>query len=529
MLLLAPPVNAALIDTYFLDSEEELDYLFQSGEIDLEQYRLLEEFFSVLPYTVQGTHITASNGTILYADSTAVQELSSASISENFPYFQWLTDIKTSVTYKMYHDLDADEARRQLLNISGKPAKSFSYYFEAEKKPDYRQYYFRKRLVKFSYRNLNAEIGNFNPSWGMGITMGYYSDFLAKDDSPAYRSFLFPAKGRLNGIRLQYDSKISPIAILSYDCSETASGRMAGFGFDYSVHSLSMGLLGSYHKIENLTNDKDYSNFIIGGNIKLKSGPYAVQSEISESKGEFFAWSSALVRKLDKGRFTLAAWNYPLGYLNPYGEGKANSDFTTTEIPDTELEFRSRQYGEWGILSQSRYLLFENHLTSIAANYWRDGGQEEKFRVKICDQLAVTSSLNIALTYLWGDDNLNDDYGLRQHLRFDVLYGKSPRNRMRFSTELKRICYSYGRRDIARFELRAAYPISERINSVVKFSRVDYDMSDGAPGYWLIYLSEDITFGKYLFLRAVVDTREGENYNLINSARFNLQITLMAE
>lgn len=536
LLLLAPAANAALLDTYFLDSESELDYLFQNGEIDSEQYQLLEELFSTLPFTTRSIRIPSLNNVIQnedeyssFDDSLEIQDLDNSSTFEILPYLQWLKRIKTSISYRMYHDLDADEARRQLVNISGRPDAGFSYYFEAEKNNDCNIYHIRKRIVRFSYQNLKAEIGNFNPSWGMGVTLGYYSDFLNKDDNPAYRSFLFPSKGRFNGVRLQYDSKISPIVMLSYDRSKTANARVAGMGVDYETNNLSMGILGNYHAIKNLTNGYDYSNLIIGNTVRYKSNKYFWQSELSGSEGKFFAWSTNFARKLDRGRFAISAWSYPIGYLNPYGGGKANSDYSTIQIEDTGLEMRSRQFGEWGILSQSQYILFENHLTSFAANYWRDGGLEEKFRMKVCDQFAINSFLDAAVTYLWGDDNLDEDFGQRQHVRFDLLYGKTPRNRIRFSTELKRIYYLYGRRDIARFELRAVYPISESINSALKFCRVDYDMADGAPGYWMVYLSEDITFGDYLFLRAVVDTREGTNYNMVSSARFTLQIILTAE
>jgi len=166
-------------------------------------------------------------------------------------------------------------------------------------------------------------------------------------------------------------------------------------------------------------------------------------------------------------------------------------------------------------------------LTSISGNYWSDAGEEGKIRLKFSERFNISNSFQTELTYLWGDDNIGGVYGDRQHLRLDLFYGGSMKKRFRLSGELKRVYYSYGRRDYFRAELKAAYPLSENLNSIVKISRIDYDMIDGSPGYWFIYLGERITFGDHIYLRAVIDSREGKEYNLIDSARFNLLITLL--
>ena len=147
--------------------------------------------------------------------------------------------------------------------------------------------------------------------------------------------------------------------------------------------------------------------------------------------------------------------------------------------------------------------------------------------MKISEQFKLSNQFKTELTYLWCDDNIGGDYGHRQHLRIDIFYRGSLKNRLRISGELKRVYYSYGRRDYIRAELKGIFPIADKINSIVKFSRIDYDMTDGSPGYWLIYLSENIQFGDHIYLRAVMDSREGQKYNLIDSARFNLLVTLL--
>jgi hypothetical protein len=435
--------------------------------------------------------------------------------------------LESALSYRIYHDLDQDKSRRQLITFSGKYSKDFIYYLQMEKDESGQDYYFRKRYFRLNGKKFNLELGNFNPRWGMGISLGYHADFLGRDDNLSYKSALFPKLGKFNGIRLQYNSSLSPLAMYSYDRSHSAQGKLAAFGTEYKHKGLNVGIIGSNFEIENLQNGKYYSDFIFGGSLKFKWNKYDFISEISSNDFPNFAWCFDLKRKFNKGNISLSGWNYPDGYVNPYGAGRANSDYKTIEIEDTGLEYKSRQNGEWGIWARSSYSLFKQHLTSISANYWSDAGEEEKFRIKLSERFRISETLETELTYLWGDDYIGGDYGDRQHIRMDIICGSSIRKRLRLSAELKRVYYSYGRRDYVRAEVKAVYPLSDKINSIVKFSRIDYDMSDGSPGYWLVYLSENITFGDHIYLRAVMDSREGREHNLIESARFNLLVTLL--
>ncbi len=521
-----------MINTYLLDSQSELDYLFQSGQIDEEQYRLLDEFFSAIPYPAVREDERLLDAIIrqypeleILGDSLDDLELHDLSIDK--PNAGGLLQkLESAFSYRIYHDLDQDKSRRQLITLSGKYTGDFVYYLQMEKDISGEDYYFRKRYIRFDHNRLNCEAGNFNPGWGMGISLGYHSDFLGREDLP-YKSALFPQLGKFNGIRLQYKSSLSPVAMLSYDRSDNARGRMAALGTEYRYKNLNAGFIGSYFEIQNFENGTAYSDLILGAAFEYKWGEYDFESEISQSNGRYIAYCFDLKRKFEKGQMSIAGWNYPLGYINPYGSGRANSDYKTIEIENTGLKYASRQNGEWGVWARSSYYIFGKHQTSISANYWSDAGKEEKFRMKISERFKLSKQFETELTYLWGDDNIGGDYGHRQHLRMDIFYRGSLKNRLRLSGELKRVYYSYGRRDYIRAELKGIFPIADKINSIVKFSRIDYDMTDGSPGYWLLYLSENIQFGDHIYLRAVMDSREGEKYNLIDSARFNLLVTLL--
>jgi len=523
-----------LIDTYLIDSQSELDYLYESGQIDLEQFQLLDEFFATRYYG--GSSDLNQMARVLFAqaeypfiglDSQLFIDDGLKSISAEPAYFTFLQKLKFRLSYRFYQNVSSDDTRRQLLTLSDRPAKKIHYYIEAEKNRESGDFFLRKKGLRLTSGELDMEFGNFIPNRGMGITLGYHSGFLNKDDNPTFESALFPMMGRYNGVSLEYNHAYSPALFLSHDRSKNIRGRLAAFGCDYVKKKLRIGFLGQYHYLENWETDSDYSNLIAGTHFEYSSGDYKFQGEISEHEMKYFAWIFQADRKFIKGSFSLSGWNYHSGYINPYGGGKANSDYITLEIEQTGLKYRSRQNGEWGILIRSKYDVYNAHSIGMDANYWRDGGCVKKIRARFSDKIRLGNELEGVITYLWGDDNLDLDHGHRQHLRLDLLYRKNPVLNLRLSLQAERVYYSYGRRDYLRGEMKAIFPIGKSVISTVKISRIDYNSDRDLAGYWLVYLSEYLMLCKNVSLRAVLDSREGKEYNLLNSARFNLQLTLM--
>ena len=269
-------------------------------------------------------------------------------------------------------------------------------------------------------------------------------------------------------------------------------------------------------------------NLFWGGYLNWNKSDYEIEAEISGAKLKKYAGIISLAKKQEWGKIQLQGWNYPLGYVNPYGGGRANSDYRTVELDSTDISFHSRQNGEYGILSRTDYKFNSRHAVSVTGNYWRDGGLEKKYRLRLADNLRLSKNINGKLTLLYGDDNLDEDYGYRQHVRIDLTHTVRTRNSLRLSAEFKRIFYSYGRRDYLRAEVKYSRRFSENISSSIKISRLDSDLIDGQPGYWFVYLEEDVGFGQRFRVRVLLDSKEGRHYNLINSARINLQITMVA-
>jgi len=535
-MLLHGALQAQLLNTFFIDSESELDYLFESGQIDPVQFQLLDEFWAVPHFADTGRAmqiIRALENQIHYLQLVPDTANAADDIHEPIAlgqyYYRLLQELGIRLSYKTYYNFEDNDLRRQLLTLSGRPAKGCRYYVESEKNRQSADYYFRKRYLHLSSGNLNLRLGNFIPCWGQGITMGYHSGFLDKEKSQTYRSFLYPHIGRYNGISIEYNSMFSPLLVLSYDRSKDARGRLAALGCSYVLENLKIGLLGNYHILENWPANAVCRNLLMGTYLHFTSGNYGFSGEVSENDLKYFAWVLRADRKIEMCRLSLAIWSYHKKYVNPYGAGKANSDYVTIEIEDTGLKYRSPQNGEWGLLMETRCRNNQSSSLDIAANYWCDAGMEKKIRLRVSDRFPIKEDVQGIITYLWGNDNLDLDHGARQHLRFDLIYPNNFGFGFRLALEARRIFYYYGRRDYLRADWKAAISIGQSINLAFKAGRIDYNSAEKSTGYWIFYLNENLILGENAFLRFVLDTKAGGGYDFLNSARANLQLIFTGE
>ena len=247
--------QAQIVNTDLIDSQSELDYLLESGQINEEQYRMLDEFFS-----------------IYFGSSTILSGVMAGEI-ENQVIIDSITESITkeqidrwhsAVSYRHYHKFTDDYSYRQIFTMRGDYNSDLQYYIVSEKKGSDSDYYFRERWIKYRRDKYALELGNYFPDWGLGVTAGYHSDFLEKADNPEYQSILYPYLSRYNGFRFEYKSRISPIVMLSYDRSHDYRGRLLAVGSNYTLSNLKLGFLGNYHNLDNLNNGNKFAQFILG-------------------------------------------------------------------------------------------------------------------------------------------------------------------------------------------------------------------------------------------------------------------------
>ena len=428
MTLIPAIAQAQIVNTDLIDSQSELDYLLESGQINEEQYRMLDEFFSI--YFGSSTILSGVMAGEI-ENQVIIDSITESIVKEQTD--RW----HSAVSYRHYHKFTDDYSYRQMFTMRGDHNSDLQYYIVSEKKEPDSDYYFRERWIKYRRDKYSLELGNYFPEWGLGVTAGYHSDFLKKADNPEFQSILYPYLSRYNGFRFEYESRISPRIMLSYDRSHDYRGRLLAVGANYTLSNLKLGFLGNYHNLDNLNNGNKYTQFILGGYLNWNKSDYEIEAEISGAKLKKYAGIISLAKKQEWGKIQLQGWNYPLGYVNPYGGGRANSDYRTVELDSTDISFHSRQNGEYGILSRTDYKFNSRHAVSVTGNYWRDGGQEQKYRLRLADNLRLSKNICGKLTLLYGDDNLDEDYGYRQHVRIDLTHTVRTRNSLRLSAEFK--------------------------------------------------------------------------------------------
>ncbi len=518
--------SGQMVNTIVLDSHEELEYLFQSGQIDAEQYRVLDELLNSMPVTQRYFHddlmrSVRQQNEFLEIDLEDTIEVEAAEDHQD----GWLTGFDSRVKFRLYHDLDQKSPYREYFSYSGNSEQNLSLYIEAERHENWNDYYLRRRHLDFRRNRFKISAGNFAPDWGMDVSLGYPADILHKSDDPLYQSVLFPSRGRYNGLMISHSSNYNPTILFSYDRSRSNRSRLAAGMFDYGNQDFHGGLLVGIFRLDDPGAGNQFDSYITSGYLALTRGKTSFESEFSLIDIKYPAFNAELSSRYERAGIRIMAWNYHRGYVNPYGSGRANPDSRRIYIDSNELNYTSRHNGEYGLLLRTDIYDMHGHNPQIMANYWRDGIEEEKVRIRMVDRYAISSRIDAMLTYLWGNDNLDDaGYGDRQHIRVDLNYKPARRLRFRISAEARRVYYSYGRRDYLRGEARFAFPIDDDISVWFRFSRIDNDLADGSRGYWLIYLGENMALGDSFYLRVSMSTREGIKYNMIKSARLNLQI-----
>jgi hypothetical protein len=156
------PIFAALINTYWLDSETELQYLFESGQIDIEQYLLLDELFSLPQHfdSAQTENILQSLKDLSDIDYLQIDSLITR--KQKKPHSLW-SNIRTRFSYRYYQNLDDNISNRELIYFSGDVDQRIEYDLQLEKSDDQRDLYFRRRSLSYENKNWHIQLGNFYP------------------------------------------------------------------------------------------------------------------------------------------------------------------------------------------------------------------------------------------------------------------------------------------------------------------------------------------------------------------------------
>jgi hypothetical protein len=276
-------------------------------------------------------------------------------------------------------------------------------------------FHFRDRNLGWSGRKTEIEIGGLDPSWCGELVLGRHPIFLSKKDKG--RSFLYPIKGRFNGASLQTVFKSMSVAVLtSFDRDKRFSAAVHGFRLGYRNRSNAANVSVINGHLSNRVSGNNKDVTVIGCDLKLRfRGLTGLLNMALDGRGNrAYLLHARNARRLHH----IYLWSYNDSFFNPFGAGRANSETNPVEIPEIELTYRSRYAGETGVQTKNGFRFDDSFRLLLESTWWRTG-IIEKVRLKTTFEYKHDSANLLKLILLVGDDDLKRD----EHDLYSALLG----------------------------------------------------------------------------------------------------------
>jgi hypothetical protein len=375
-------LHGQLLAEYVFPDYETLEWLYESGQIDQDEFdRWNELFLDSLPHSIDS--------------------LDSTLIGETPPIVTQLRPAAYRIDYRIDQRADESDPYRHLIRIKSRKDLGIYSDLTAEKRGD-GSFALRNRMLGWSDGSSTIELGGVDPVWCGGLVAGRHPILLKKIDRS--RTALYPLKSRFNGLLAQtVRGNLTVATLASYDQGDQFSSSAFGGDIAYGVgrNSIEASILSG--RIRNIDDGRAANIIAFGAGAGIvRRNSFAARLNTSfdgDGNGAFiFGLFSA------RRQHSFRVWHYDRDYTNPFGAGRANPDTRPVEIDEIDLEYRSRYADETGI--QTRSLLpFSIYSLLVESNWWRSG-VTEKYRVKLTQILKANDRNRLKLILLSGDDDL---------------------------------------------------------------------------------------------------------------------------
>jgi hypothetical protein len=481
-------LHGQLLPEYIFPDYETLEWLYESGQIDQDEFdRWSELFLDSIPRLTDSLEATPT------VRSTAHR-----------------------IDYKAYQRADESDPYRQLIRIRSRQSPGIYGDVTAEKLNDGR-FAFRNRMVGWSDGTSRIELGGVDPVWCGGLVAGRHAIFLKKSNRS--ETALYPMKSRFNGLLAQTKRRnLLVAAVVSYDQGDKYSSTVVGGDLVYNVGRSNIEtsiLRGRIRDIDGRA--ADIFVFGAGANIVRKK-QFAANMNMSFDGGGDGAFLLGLFSS--KRKHSVRVWHYGRHYTNPFGAGRANPDTRPVEIDEISLEYRSRYTDETGIQTRST-LPFSIHSLLVESNWWRSG-ETEKYRVKLTHTLKANNHNRLKLTILSGDDDLArtgyEIYTAHLHYRNTGLsFGD-----LKIAGKVR--SKSYGDEDRISYSVESTFETRGLLHrSALLIRWYDPDTYKDHDHYLYGYIRESFDLDDSVRLSLLISSRFGPAQNTVGSTRLRLE------
>jgi hypothetical protein len=385
ILVVCSESSAQLLSGFFVPDYETLEWLFDAGLIDQDEFDRWNDLFT----------------DSLYSGQQSTEPLEDAKSGQ---LYQKNRDRGVRLEYRMYQRADESKPYRQIIRAGIENRSGVHCSANIESVAD-GKYYFRDRNLGWSGGKTDIEIGGLDPNWCGGLILGRHPIFLS--DKNERGSLLYPTKGRFNGVSLRSEFKRMSVALLSsYDKDAKLSAAVHGFQLGYMNRSNAANFSVISGRLTNEGSGTRKNVTVFGGDLKFRFSRLTGQLNLAlDGRGNR---AYLLYAGDSQRRHYVYHWSYADGFLNPFGAGRANSDTDPVEVPEIELTYRSRYAGETGVQTRNGFRFDDSFSLLLESNWWRTG-IVEKVRLESTFEYIHGSANLLKAVFLAGDDDLKRD------------------------------------------------------------------------------------------------------------------------
>lgn len=341
------------LSLYLIPSEDELQQLLVTGEINYEQYQRglevlnlyrFDNSFSVYDF-YSLTRFDYQTNDLFSEGETGQVDL----LKDEKRYF-----LKGSLSHSYASEIKKRSRSRYRSSVKLALKERYRFNLKIQK-----EYSGRERIT---YRNFvytpnnkylkQLTVGNYSKKLGLGGGYGYRGklfDYSAKIDD---ESLLYPDYGGFNGYFLETSFKsIQLDQLTSFGRDSANSIFTSGAHLRLKVSPVEPYLIFGYTKLTNRNSSASISNMKIATGLKIKYNKSYTALEIV-TQTEYQSGLSAILgegmHRFENGNIKYAFWLYAADYLDFTGGGKSAYLTSHVELDTLDYQYSDRRAGQTG-------------------------------------------------------------------------------------------------------------------------------------------------------------------------------------
>ncbi|MFH1893433.1 MAG: hypothetical protein ABIK83_12225 [Candidatus Zixiibacteriota bacterium] len=499
----APELNAQFLSSYFVTDYETLEWLFDTGQIDSDEFDRWSEFF---------TDSIQESTTDLHTVEGAEMPTIKATGIEN-------PTRDATASFRMYHRGCDSEPYRRIIRMSYSDKPGFYGSLIAESSAN-QEIYLRSRSIGWRDDNMGIEVGGVDPVWCGGLVAGRHPIFLT--DRDLGMSMLHSQRDRFNGILIERrldDFTVSTAT--SYDRDRLFTAAINGGRIRYLAGGQSIDIALIDGKIRNRENGRSTNVQVIGTGLEAEVRNVSVRFDLAVDRGGKAAYLARISNVGDQHR--VYVWRYDTMFRNPFGAGRANTDTREVRIDDIGLSYRSRYAGETGVQTRSEFPLSNSQNLIVESNWWKTGGSE-KFRLRGTYTNTFASTGRFKLILLAGDDNIRTEGYDIWSVAASCGTNLPSRHRLSLTGRVKSARIGARRKRLYWIDARwSANSCCHSSHFMIRW--FDPDQKSARDHYLLCSVKESFVLGAGLHLSLAASTRFGPDQQAIDKTRITLEST----